>query len=259
MQHKSTNARYTVGQLAELSGVSARALRHYEDAGLLKPARTASGYRVYSQKDARRLAQILSMRACNLPLTTIRRLLSDLDADLHAALMAHLRTLRAQRGSLQQAIAKTEQALAAIERMENMDTHMAFEDLKRQGLQAFEQTYGQEARERYGNDVIDAANERMMALTRDEWDAKELLEEQIKVQLRIAMAAGDSAGAEAAELARMHERWIRVHWGEGYSPAAHLGLAHGYLVDQRFRDYYDGAAGPGATEFLVQALEVRLR
>jgi len=44
-----------------------------------------------------------------------------------------------------------------------------------------------EARQRYGDDAIEGANARMMALTKDEWDAKELLEESIKVQLRLAL------------------------------------------------------------------------
>lgn len=34
-----------IGELARLSGVSARALRHYEDRGLVIPNRTAGGYR----------------------------------------------------------------------------------------------------------------------------------------------------------------------------------------------------------------------
>lgn len=62
-----------------------------------------------------------------------------------------------------------------------MTTEDSFEAMNREGLQQFEETYGTEARERYGNDAIDASNERMMNLTRDEWDAKELLEEAIKV------------------------------------------------------------------------------
>ena len=75
-------------------------------------------------------------------------------------------------------------------------------------------------------------------------------------QLRAAMATGDPAGEPARELARMHARWIALHWGEGrYSREAHRGLAQMYLADDRFRAYYDEAAGEGATEFLVAALE----
>ena len=169
-------------------------------------------------------------------------------------IVTHLATLRAQGDSLHEAIARTEAAIAVIERISDMNEKDAFESLKKQGLKDFEETFGEEARQRYGDDAIDAANERMMALNRDEWDAKELLEESIKVQLRLAMASGDPVGEESVE----HARWIRIHWGEGYSREAHLGLAHGYLADQRFIDYYDDACGQGATEFLVRALEANL-
>lgn len=136
-----------------------------------------------------------------------------------------------------------------------MSTQDAFEKMKAEGLESFETAYGREARERYGDDVIDKANERMMSLTKDEWDAKELLEESIKVQLRMAMATEDPASPESRELAHMHERWIGIHWGEGYQQQEYLGLIRGYLADPRFVDYYDSAAGTGATQFLVSAVE----
>ncbi len=51
----------------------------------------------------------------------------------------------------------------------------------------------------------------MMALTKDEWEAKELLEDAIKVQLRIALQTQDPQSEAAQELARMHEKWITIH------------------------------------------------
>ena len=119
--------------------------------------------------------------------------------------------------------------------------------------------YEQEARERYGDEAVDASYAKLDALSPDEWKAKNLLEESIKVQLRLAMATGNPKSEEAAELARMHARWIRMHWGEGaYSREAHLGLAQGYLADERFIKYYDDACGAGTTEFLVEALSANL-
>lgn len=259
MDKPDTSGRhYNVGRLAQMAGVSARTLRHYEDLGLLEPARAENGYRTYGPRDVRRLSQILAMRACGLPLTTIRRLLGDSRADLRDALVSHLRTLRAQERSLADAMARTEAAIAAIEGIENMDDEKKFAALKAQGLKEFEDAYGAEARERYGDAAIDAANERIMSLTRDEWNAKDLLEEAIKVQLRMAMASGDPEGDEAAELAHMHERWMRIHWGEAYDREAHLALVRGYLCDPRFKDYYDTAAGDGGAEFLVRAMEANL-
>ncbi|MGI6221521.1 MAG: MerR family transcriptional regulator [Coriobacteriales bacterium] len=250
--------RYTIGELAEMSGTSTRALRHYEDMGLLAPTRDTNGYRTYSAADARKLAQILSMRACGLPLPTIRDLFDDPDVDVLSALKAHLDSLRAQGQSLADAMQHTKTGIAKVERIEGMDTKDAFEAMKAERLSRNEEAYGEEARERHGDEAVDEANERLMSLTRDEWDAKELLEESIKVQLRLAMAQGDPSGKEAAELARMHARWIRIHWGDSYTKEAHLGLAHGYLCDERFRTYYDEPCGKGATEFLVATLEANL-
>ena len=51
-----------------------------------------------------------------------------------------------------------------------LDDEKRFEAIKAQGLKEFEETYGAEARERYGDAVIDETNERIMSLTRDEWE-----------------------------------------------------------------------------------------
>lgn len=245
----------TIGEVSRASGVSPRTLRYYEERGLLRPARTEAGYRLYTAADERRLAHIMAMRSCGLPLTAIEHIMGDDEPNIHGALLNHLRTLRAQEKSLDAALHRTQAALHTIEGITNMSTEDAFEKLKQQGLKSFEETYGREARARYGSAVIDATNERMMALSRDEWDAKELLEESIKVQLRLALAGNDPASEEAAKLARMHERWIAIHWGPGYGKDEYLGLVRGYLADPRFTAYYDDAAGPGATDFLVKAVE----
>ena len=134
-----------------------------------------------------------------------------------------------------------------------------FEGLKRAAVDANEKMYGAEARERYGDAAVDAANDRLLAMDEDEWNDKEQLESAIIEQLEEVMRVGDAAGAEAQKLAQMHARWIAMQWGEGaYSREAHLQLAQAYLTDQRFKAYYDQRAGEGATETLVAALEACL-
>lgn len=140
-----------------------------------------------------------------------------------------------------------------------MNENDAFEALKGERIAENERAYGHEARERWGDEAVDAANERLRAASREEWDALERLGDEINRQLAIAMATGDPAGEEARRLAHMHAQWIEGHWGAGrYTPEAHRGLAHMYLADDRFRSYYDDAVGAGATEFLVKALEAYL-
>ena len=117
-------------------------------------------------------------------------------------------------------------------------------------VHANEMSYGKEARERYGDAAVDAANERLLGMSEAEWSAKETLEQAIIEQLKAAVAAGNAMGPEAAKLAQMHAQWIRMQWGEGaYSPDAHVALAQSYLEDERFVNYYDSRAGEGATAF----------
>jgi len=52
--------RYKAKELAELSGVTVRALHHYDRLGLLRPKRTHKGYRAYGEEDLVRLEQIVA-------------------------------------------------------------------------------------------------------------------------------------------------------------------------------------------------------
>lgn len=66
---------YRIGQLARVTGLSIKAIRFYEGRGLLPPAqRTASGYRVYSEADLRRLEFVKQAKALGLRLGEIREL-----------------------------------------------------------------------------------------------------------------------------------------------------------------------------------------
>ena len=74
-------------------------------------------------------------------------------------------------------------------------------------VHANEMSYGKEARERYGDAAVDAANERLLGMSEAEWSAKETLEQAIIEQLKAAVAAGNAMGPEAAKLAQMHAQW----------------------------------------------------
>ena len=70
---------YQVKDVAQLAGVSVRALHHYDSIGLLVPeVRTAAGYRLYTDADLCRLQQILIGRELGLSLQEIRRATSGL-------------------------------------------------------------------------------------------------------------------------------------------------------------------------------------
>lgn len=65
-----------VGELAVRTGLTVRTLHHYDEIGLLRPARrTPSGHRVYGLEEVQRLQQIASLRQLGLPLDEIRECL----------------------------------------------------------------------------------------------------------------------------------------------------------------------------------------
>ena len=86
---------YSIRELAQLSGLSTRTLRWYDEIGLLKPARVAeSGYRYYGPAQVDRLQHILTYRALGLQLARIRECLDDPSFDRLAALRQHRKELQ---------------------------------------------------------------------------------------------------------------------------------------------------------------------
>ena len=68
--------RYTVGELAKRSGVSARMIRRFDAVGLLKPGeRSGAGYRLYQEADVHRLDLIVALRAVGYGIREIRKIL----------------------------------------------------------------------------------------------------------------------------------------------------------------------------------------
>jgi len=69
---------WSVGELAQATGLTVRTLHHYEHIGLLSPrARTEGRHRLYDAGDVRRLYQVCALRDIGVPLAEIRRVLDD--------------------------------------------------------------------------------------------------------------------------------------------------------------------------------------
>ncbi|WP_406690557.1 MerR family transcriptional regulator [Saccharopolyspora sp. ID03-671] len=62
-----------VAEAARLVGLSTHTLRYYEQEGLVRPARNASGYREYSALDMRRLVFLTRMRLSGMTMTDLKR------------------------------------------------------------------------------------------------------------------------------------------------------------------------------------------
>ncbi|MFI2281083.1 MerR family transcriptional regulator [Nocardia beijingensis] len=67
-----------IGELADRTGVSVRALRYYEEKGVLNPDRTSSGYRIFTESDIRTVAHIQTLLAAGLGMDLIGQILACL-------------------------------------------------------------------------------------------------------------------------------------------------------------------------------------
>ena len=108
------NAHYRIQTFAGLTGVTVKALLHYDRIGLLRPPRTASGHRIYTDRDRQRLEQIVALKFLGIPLKQIRMVLAGETVPLGGALRAQRQALTADRDRLDRAIQASHRAEAAI-------------------------------------------------------------------------------------------------------------------------------------------------
>jgi len=105
-------------ETARRLGLSVRALKHYEDRGLLSPAKGKSGWRAYGPDQIGRLHQILTLKTLGLSLSRIATLVLAPDCDLAAVLdmqAAALETQRTRIGAALQLVEAGRRRLAAGE------------------------------------------------------------------------------------------------------------------------------------------------
>lgn len=107
-----------IGELARRAGVSERALRYYEQQGLLTPERRPSGYRVYSDEDVAAVRRIKILLAAGLSTTQILEVLPcivDDDGLLTPACPGLVDGLVQQRDRIDRAIAELEATRANLD------------------------------------------------------------------------------------------------------------------------------------------------
>ena len=103
-------------EAAKRLGVSGKALRLYEQRGLITPMRTAAGWRAYGPDQMARAAEIAALRALGLSLGQVARVLGGDAHDLEPALAAHQTTLEGRARQLADAIEKVRRLRADLAR-----------------------------------------------------------------------------------------------------------------------------------------------
>ncbi|WP_433465452.1 MerR family transcriptional regulator [Spirillospora sp. CA-128828] len=117
---------YTIGELAQRTGLSVRTIRFYSDEGVVPPTcRTEAGYRLYDADAVARLDLVRTLRDLGVDLGTVQRVLDrevgvgDVAAAHAEALDVQIRTLRLRRAVLR-AVAKRGSSPEEIEIMNKL-------------------------------------------------------------------------------------------------------------------------------------------
>lgn len=235
---------YTINKLAKLAGISTRALRYYDELGLLSPARVSSnGYRIYGQKEIDRLQQILFYRELGVSLEEIRNILASKDFDGLSALESHLTALLARREQLNLLVANAEKTIKTMKGEMIMSDQEKFEGFLQKLVDHNEHQYGEEARAKYGDERVNRSNAKVLNMSKEQFTELERLTEDLNETLKAAFEQGDPASELAQKACELHKKWLCFYWDD-YNKEAHKGVTQMYVDDPRFTAYYDKIA-PG--------------
>ncbi|HEY5923535.1 MAG TPA: MerR family transcriptional regulator [Kofleriaceae bacterium] len=241
---------FTVGELARLTGITVRALHHYDEIGLVVPSqRTDSGYRLYDDKDVIRLQQVLLFRELGLPLDEIAFAIDEAGTreDL---LRKHREVLVAKRSRIDAMLCALDSALVSLEKGQAMQP----DDVK-QMFGGFDPSqYEDEVKERWGDtDAYKESMRRTKKYGKAEWDQIQKDWGKIYGDMAALMKAGTPATDPAVQaLVEAHRAHID-RWFYPCSVEMHKGLGAMYVQDARFAANLDKVA-PGFAQYLSDAI-----
>jgi DNA-binding transcriptional MerR regulator len=207
-------------EFARLSGVTVRALHHYDRLGLLKPSRhTRAGYRLYSKSDVARLEQIVALKFIGLSLKQIKQVLSRKSVDLASTLRQQRQAIEEKRNRLELAIKAIQRAeyVAAANKQPDWGTFIKIIEVinMQSDMDWSKKYYSEEAQQEIAKRAATIPSEVIEQVQRD-WAA--LIQE-----VETAVAAGEDPASEHAQA--MATRWTELLKGfTGGNPEIQSGL-----------------------------------
>ncbi|MEU2870797.1 MerR family transcriptional regulator [Streptomyces olivoreticuli] len=250
---------WSIADVARMSGVTSRTLRHYDEIGLLPPAGIGSnGHRYYEEAGLLRLQQILLMRELGVGLREIRAVL-DSQVDQVAVLREHHQRLLAERNRLETLARTVGRTIAELE--EGKDNNDMTKINRPENLfEGFEHSDSEaEVRERWP-EHWEQSRQAVATMTAED---TERWQREVTAQM-IRMAEFMVAGTPVADPAvqaevDVHYRGVCRFWTP--NAAAYKGLGRTYVDDPQFRANFDkiadGLAGYQCDAMAVYA-EARL-
>ncbi|MFF4605733.1 MerR family transcriptional regulator [Streptomyces sp. NPDC001339] len=233
---------WSIADVARMSGVTSRTLRHYDEIGLLPPAWIGSnGHRYYEEANLLRLQQILLMRELDVGLREIRAVL-DSQVDQVAVLRAHHQRLLAERDRLETLARTVGRTIAELEEGKD-DNDMVKINRPENLFEGFEPSRSEveaEVRERWP-EAWEQSRQVVETMTAE--DTERWQQEVTAQMIRIAefMATGTPVADPAVQTEMdTHYQGVCRFWTP--CAAAYKGLGQTYVDDPQMRANFDKIA-----------------
>lgn len=224
---------YTVQQLATLAGVTTRTLHHYDEIGLLSPARNNSnGYRQYGESELLKLQQIMFFRELEFPLKEIQEIIKNPNFDMATALSDHRNLIEIKKKRMNALLKTIDKTLTKINKEKNMDDKELYAGFSKEEAE----TYAKEAKERWGNtDAYKQSQERAKKMTKEDWARINTETDALLNKIVLNMDKGPKSSEVQAQIAKHYDS-LRTF----YEPNIEMyrGLADMYVDDKRFSAFY---------------------
>ncbi|MFE6050962.1 MerR family transcriptional regulator [Kitasatospora sp. NPDC056446] len=242
---------WPIAEVARMSGVTARTLRHYDEIGLLPPARIGSnGHRYYEERQLLQLQQILVLRALGVGLTGIARILHD-QVDQVDALRGHHRQLVSERDRLDALAATVSRTIADLERSREDGTPMTinrpenlFEGMQPADIDASLRDFPEHA---------EAARRVTAAMSPEEVEAGQRERTARMVRLAELLAAGHPADAEPVQ-STIDEEYRQLGTIRPVTVEEYLAIARSCTENEQWGAAYEAIA-PGLAAYQRAAME----
>ncbi|WP_343250488.1 MerR family transcriptional regulator [Diplocloster hominis] len=270
----------TVKEVSEITGVSIRTLRYYDEIGLLKPTQlTDSGYRLYDLKALEKLQQIMFFRELEIPLAEIKEIMGKPDFDKEQVLSVQKSLLENKRNRLNGIIELINDVMKGVNTMnfeafneadvEQIISTMQ-KELTEEQFEEFIRTHGDGSVDNYQKILLDALkNEKVSAdLMRwfgskekviasaapiDNIDEKRLDHKEIYKQLAALRNVNDEEAERKliSELADSYKQLLNLDNARAFL----IDLSKEYLQDEKLAEANDTQYGKGSAEYIAEAIK----
>ncbi|MGX1267038.1 MerR family transcriptional regulator [Streptomyces phaeoluteigriseus] len=242
---------WPIEEVARMSGVTARTLRHYGETGLLPPARIgANGRRYYEEYQLLRLQQILVLRALGVGVPEIGRILSD-QVDEVDALRGHHQRLLAERDRLDTLAGTVFRTIAELEQSRKDGNPMTIN--RPENLFEGVQPSQYEENMRDFPELAEEVGRRADAMSQSDADAAHRERTAQMIRLAELMTAGHPADADAVQ-AEIEAQYRALTELRAVSAEDYRAIGRSVVDNETWRAPYE-AVVPGLAAYQRDAIE----